>query len=448
MVFTFTRRPDRWPATSRLVPILSLAGSLVLGAGTSVDANALEPGGPPEAVLGADLRGLLDYARAQHPQLRAVRHDADAASARIVSAGALPDPMFGVELRDVTNEMSGNGNGFALSPARVGSTKYQFRQTLPAWGSRDARRDAARANAEAAASEAVATWTDLAARIKTAYARYQQLTESRAPMHELLALVDRAEAIAQARFGGGLGPQQDVLRAQMERTGLAADLVALESELQIARTRLNGLLARRAGAPLADPAPPVPLAGIETLADIDPSARLLARNPQLAAAEARSRAASHAKDEVWSNRYPNFTLGVSPIQSGNRISEWEVLFEVNIPIQLDGRRASEQEAVSMLAAAQARRTALETESLAALADQIAAYEGARKIENLISTTLLPQASLVLRSAQIGYESGQADFATLLEAERQLRQAHLKQIQTRAEARIRQAEVERLLGVDL
>ncbi|MFO0207194.1 MAG: TolC family protein, partial [Betaproteobacteria bacterium] len=92
----------------------------------------------PPADLGRSLAGVLEYARQRHPELRALRHEADAARERIVPAGALPDPMFQVELRDVTNEMS--GGSFNLLPARVGSTRYQLRQSLPAWGRREARR--------------------------------------------------------------------------------------------------------------------------------------------------------------------------------------------------------------------------------------------------------------------------------------------------------------------
>jgi len=127
----------------------------------------------PPADLGRSLAGVLEYARQRHPELRALRHEADAARERIVPAGALPDPMFQVELRDVTNEMS--GGSFNLLPARVGSTRYQLRQSLPAWGRREARRAVAQAGAEEAGLRADAAWAELAMRIKTTYARYQQV---------------------------------------------------------------------------------------------------------------------------------------------------------------------------------------------------------------------------------------------------------------------------------
>ena len=400
----------------------------------------------PAAVPGATLDSLLTLARERHPELRAMQYEAEAAAQRIGPAGALPDPMLNTELRDVTNEMA--GGGFNLSPAKVGSTRYQFRQTFPAWGRRDAKREAAQASADEASYRASATWTELSMRIKTAYARWQQVHATLDQSREILALTDRLESVAQVRYASGLAPQQDAIRAQVERTNVATEIAMLDAELVATRARINGLLARPADASLAAPRRD---AQLPTLARLDAAAlreRVLARNPQLAAEDARVRAAEKNKDVVWSNRYPEFTFGVAPIQSRNRISEWELMFEINIPLQQGARRADEREAVSMLAAAQARKEAAANELLSQLGEQLAALEAARQVESLTQSSLLPQAALTLQAALAGYETGKVDFATVLEAQRQIRQAQLNLIRTRAEARMRLAEIERLLGEEL
>lgn len=402
----------------------------------------------PEAPadLGATLDGLLSYAAAKHPELRSMRLEADAATYRVTPAGALPDPMFQVELRDFTNETAGGSPN--LLPARVGATRYQFRQTFPAWGKRDARRDAALASAEEAAHRTDATWSDIAMRIKAAFARYQQVTATLAQNRELLELVNRLESVAQVRYAGGLAGQQDAIRAQVERTGMQSDIVMLESELASTRARLNGLLARQSDASLA---PPRGEGQLPALAKVDLDAlrdRVLTRNPQLAADAARIRAAERNKDAVYANRYPEFTFGLAPIQTRNRIAEWEMMFEVNIPLQQSARRADEREAHAMLAAAQARREAQSNDLLAQLGENVAAYQAAHRVETLTRTSLLPQAEVTWQAALAGYESGKVDFTTVLEAQRQIRQARLTLIRTRAEARMKQAEIERLLGEPL
>jgi len=419
------------------VPCLSAGCLLVLLAVGSAGAADLP---------GATLDSLLTLARERHPELRAMQHEADAAAQRVGPAGALPDPMFNTELRDVTNEAS--GGSFNLLPAKVGSTRYQIRQTFPAWGRRDAKRDAAQAAADEAAYRASATWTELAMRVKTAYARWQQAHATLAQTRELLSLTNRFESVAQARYASGLAPQQDAIRAQVERTAMATDIAMLEAELATTRVRINGLLARPSEAPLAAPRIDAPLPPASKLDLAALRERVLARNPQLAAEDARVRAAEKNKDVVWSNRYPEFTFGVAPIQTGSRIGEWELMFEINIPLQQGTRRAEEREALSMIAAAQARRESAANELVAQLGEQVAGLEAARQVESLTQSSLLPQATLTLQAALAGYESGKVDFATVLDAQRQIRQAQLNLIKTRAEARMRLAEIERLLGEDL
>jgi len=400
---------------------------------------------PAPADLGAALDGLLAYAAARHPELRSMRFEADAAAQRVAPAGALPDPMFLMELRDIDN---GGTTSPSLQPSRVGNTRYQVRQTFPAWGKRDAKRDAAQAAADEAAYRTDATWTELAMRIKSAFARYQQVTATLSQNRELLELVNRLESVAQVRYAGGLGSQQDAIRAQVERTAMQSDIVMLESDLAATRARINGLLARPSDAPLAEPRseatlPPLAKFDLESL-----RSRVLARNPQLQAEDARIRAVERNKDAVYANRYPEFTFGVSPIQMGSRIAQWEVMFEVNIPLQQSTRRADEREALAMVSAAQARREAQLNDLLAQLGENVAAFAAAHRVETLTRTSLMPQAEVTWQSALAGFETGKVDFSTVLEAQRQIRQARLTLIRTRVEARMKQAEIERLLGEDL
>jgi outer membrane protein TolC len=48
----------------------------------------------------------------------------------------------------------------------------------------------------------------------------------------------------------------------------------------------------------------------------------------------------------------------------------------------------------------------------------------------------------------GYETGKVDFATLLDAQRQIRNARLALLRAQASQQLRLAEIERLLGEDL
>ena len=139
---------------------------------------------------------------------------------------------------------------------------------------------------------------------------------------------------------------------------------------------------------------------------------------------------------------------MAPIQTGNRINEWELMLELNIPLQQKSRRSQEREADTMLAAAQARRAAAANQILSDLAESLLALDAAREIEMLNENDLLPQAETIFQAALSGYETGKVDFATLLDAQRQIFKAKLDVLNAQAGAQVRLAEIEKLLGEEL
>lgn len=417
--------------------------ALALAAVLAVPAFAAEPAAK---LPGAGVEELLDYARERSPDFAAMRAEADAAGERVQPAGALPDPVLRTELQNVTNYMSDAQPN--LLPARIGSTKYTFMQSLPFWGKRDLKRDAAAAEADAAKGRAGATWAELSGRIKDAYAQYYAFSHLLKLTGEVLDLVGDIERIAQARYAGGLVPQQDAIRVQVERTAMKNELIRMETERHHAISRLNGLLSRPAHASMAAPERLRPLPAAAKLDYAALEERLRARNPLLFADDAKIRAAEKNRDLTYRNRWPDFTVGVSPIQTRSRVNEWELMVELNIPLQQGTRRSQERESERMLEAARARKEATANQLLADLSENLAGIDAARRVETLAQTSLLPQAELTFKAALAGYETGKVDFATLLDAQRQIRNAKQDVIKAQAEQQARLADIERLIGEDL
>lgn len=398
-----------------------------------------------DAVPGSSVESLLDFARDRNPEYAAMLREADAVAERVLPAGALPDPKLRVELQDIT--MAGEQSP-TLLPNRVGSTKYTLMQDLPWFGKRDLKRDMAAFDAEGAKGRAHGTWSELAARIKAGYAQSFYLYQRERLTNEIADLMARLEKIAQVRYASGLAAQQDVIRAQVEQTNLRNELIALENERRMNRAQLNMLLSRPATAPLAEPQRlrqlPAPTALDQTALE----ERVRARNPQIFAEDAKLKAAEKGRDLTYKNRYPDFTIGVSPIQSRGSLRDWELMVEVNIPLQQSSRRAQEREAEAMLSAARARKDAVSVQLLSQLEENLSGLDAARRTEFTIANSLLPQAELTFQSALASYENGKVDFATLLDAQRQIRQAKQSRIKAQAEAQARLADIERILGEDL
>ena len=398
-----------------------------------------------ESIPGNSVESLLEFARERNPEYASMRHEAQAAAERAAAAGTLPDPKLQVELQDITKMGEQNPT---LSPSRVGRTSYRIVQELPWFGKRGLEREIASFEAEGAQGLARGSWAELSARLKSGYAKYYYIHQNERLTREILDLMARLEKVTQARYAGGLAAQSDAIRAQVEQTDLRNELIMLENDKRMTRAQLNMILARPANAPLAEPERLRPLPQPVKLEYAALEDRVRARNPQLFADEARIRAAEKSRELTYKNRYPDFAIGVAPMQTGSSVKEWELMFEMNIPLQQGSRRAREREAEAMLSAAKSRRDATANQVLSELAENLSALDAARRTEALLANSLLPQAELTYQAALASYENGKVDFATLLDAQRQIRQAKQNRIKAQADAQARLADIERLLGEEL
>src|SRR5438477_12219608 len=123
--------------------------------------------GPP----GATAAELIALARQLSPELAAAALSAEAAIARIVSAGALPDPTLRIDADNLDQRnVSMNGR----------TTIYRLMQEFPLWGKLDLKRDIASFEATAAQYRRRSAELELMARVKGAfaarYATFQALT--------------------------------------------------------------------------------------------------------------------------------------------------------------------------------------------------------------------------------------------------------------------------------
>ena len=398
-----------------------------------------------ESLPGGDVASLLSYAREHNPDFAAMRYEAQAAQERIEVAGALPDPRLRTTLSDITRAGEQNPS---LLPGRVGKTSYQWMQDVPWFGKRDLKREIAQQEALGAQGRTRSSWAELSSRIKSAHAQRYFLQRSEQLVAENLALMAQLEKVALARYAGGLSAQQDVIRAQLEQGAMSGEQIALGMEHHHLHARMNSLLARPSEAALANATvltalPPESRLNWERLRELAQS-----NNPQLSSQEALMRSAEKARDLVRKNRYPDFTFGLTPMQTGTRVKEWELMLELNIPLQQGTRAAQEREAQALLAAARERRQAAANQVFTELTQSLSALEAARRTDDLTRTRLLPQAELTFQSALAAYETGRVDFATLLDAQKQIRQLRLNQLKAQLEAQLQLAEIERILGEDL
>jgi outer membrane protein TolC len=334
-----------------------------------------------------------------------------------------------------------------LSPANAGNTRYSLRQLFPLGDKRTLRREIADSEATMANARRGMTLAEARMRAKVAFSQYWYAGQAQRVNEELRGVMADLEQVARARYGSGLAPQQDVIKAQTELTVLRSDIVMLGAERRQAAARLNGVLARPVDAPLAEPRElrPIPDQASDFAALIKAAAE---RSPALAMNTAQIGAAERSAQLARANRIPDLGVGAAVIQKGTRLTDYELMVEVNIPWQTDVLRAGINEAVAMSDAAAARRDATAAQLQAELGQNWASLSALGEQASIVRTTLLPQVELTFQSALTSYQTGRVDFATLLDAQRQLRRTRLDLLKVELEQQMRLAEIERIVGEEL
>jgi outer membrane protein TolC len=382
--------------------------------------------------IGATVGSVLDAAHRLSPTLRAAALDTTAASARADRADALPNPMFNVQ----TMQVPGNR-------ASMDQTTAMLQQEFPLWGKRGLRKSAALAMLDAARGEEHATAAELDEKIEIAFANYYKASKALAINTDVARLDDEMQRVATSRLGQGVGTQADALSTQAEATQTAVERVRLQREVIAAKARLNALLARSPGLPLAEPLSlrPLPqsIPTIDALLD-----RVQTANPVLLAQNARVRSAEAEQELARKDWYPDVTLGAG---SQTNAGSWgyAASIGIKIPLQWGALESAEQEANANLGAAQQRLAASTAEIQGDLAQALAALSAAEEMGAARRGQLVPQLTAAYKSALAEYANGRGDLNPTLESVHRLHDTELQLLDTDVEGQAALAMVERLLG---
>ncbi len=392
---------------------------------------------------GAGIGELLELARTLNPEVAAMRLEADAAQAAVEGEGSLPDPKFRVGVEDMPRSYPSYFPSF-----RPNVTKYTFSQELPFFGKRGLKEEIAGAGASAARAAAQSTLNDVLTRVKVAYAEYHQAHMAMEQTSSLIDVLGSVAQVAQLRYGQGLGSQQDAAGAEVERSSMEAELARLKASRYKARARLNALVDRPAEALLVEEPHPRPLPPPSALDNAVLLDRARTGNPRFAEIDARIAGADRGKDLADRNWFPDVGVGVAAVQRTGDIVGYEAMIEMSVPLQWGLRRSQQDAAAAAAAAARSRKDAAARQIESELHEAFLSLQSARKVEQLLSESTLPQAEVAFQSAVKSYELGRAGLIDVLTALQRLRRAQIDQINAFYEQQTRLAEIERLVGGDL
>ncbi|GAA0862988.1 efflux transporter outer membrane subunit [Sphingopyxis soli] len=313
--------------------------------------------------------------------------------------------------------------------------------------------EAARGDVAAAEADADAVRVTVAAETARAYADAASAAERLGVAERIVALLDKSVALTARRAEVGLTTKLDTARIAALRDQRAADIPAIAAERDGALFRLATLTGR-------SPAELPPIAAerrttlrLDQPIPVGDGAALLARRPDVAAAERRLAASTARIGVATSDLYPKITLGGSVGQTSGGLGDlfgggplrwllgplinWNFLNQEGARARIAGAEADTQAALAtfdgtVLRALEETETALS--SYAHLLDRRTALQSARD-----------QAETAVKITRAQQREGQIDGLVALDAERTFAEAEASL--ALADARIADAQVDvfRALG---
>ena len=391
------------------------------------------------------LEDYLEYAALHNAQLKAAFAGWQAAVEQVPQVRALPDPKFnyGYFIREVETR---------VGPQRQ---KFELTQMFPWFGVLEARGDAAAAQAKAAYQRYEAQKLKLFAEVKNVFYEYDFLAKAVRITRENLKLLTHFEEIARIRYATSTASHPDIIRAQIELAILEDRLHSLLELRPALNAKLNSVLNRDSQELLPWPKStrirelPLDMNRMHTL--------IQQHNPNLKVLSHEIAAAKQGEILARKQSYPDIQIGIGYIDTAGAIMSGVDdsgkdpivgMVSLSLPIWNQKNQAAKRQARARMMQKTHEKAQLQY-TLAAQAQELC-YEHQdrqRKIK-LYRDAVIPKARDMLLAAEATYQSGAADFLTLLDAQQTLLLYQLHQERAAAQSEQILAQLEMLIGTEL
>jgi outer membrane protein, heavy metal efflux system len=413
----------------------------------SLTLSFLIPGWAGEVKDGelSNLTQIVDEALRSNPEIHAAQRRVEAARARAGHAAYLEDPELNLEAWGVPLNQ----------PLRYRSANplvFGVRQKLPFFGKLELKGAMAGDDVSIAEEELRAKEQEVVAKVKAAYAEYFMASKSVEIHRELLELIRHTTASAEGLYQVGRAPQQDIIKAMLERTELLNKLTWAEKDLTSAQAKLNLLVSRPPDSFLSPSKEPAEIRINLQFSELEKLAA--AQRPELKGLESLINRSEKAVALAEKNRrYPDFMVGVqywvAPDQSPRHM--YTPMLTLTIPFApwTKGKYDHQiEEALAEKQAAKASLAAMRNMTVFEVRDTAAKLQAAVKTVSIYREGLLPQAEQSFQAAVGGYQTGSVNFMTLLDAQRTIRDVRMGYYKALVEYEQSRADLERAVGKTL
>ncbi len=364
------------------------------------------------AAVSPSLQALIDEALAHNPELESARERWEMFRHKEVPAQSLSDPRLTFALSSYPVDT------FSSDDTPMTGNDLRIDQAFPFPGKLKARGEAARQQALWYKGVYEDARLQLVMKVKDSW--YQIFYQDRAiaVTQKNMALLDDFIRLTETRYEVGEGLQQDVLKAQIERSKLMDRLFTLKQERESLLAEFNRLLARPSVTPLNVPAeiPERQLAA--TLEEIQGTAE--EHRPLFASYQALIGQYQSQKKLAELDYKPDFNLFAGYRFRDDDLSDGGTDFisagiSINLPVWREKRTEQVAEADSGIRMARRQYEDFRHQVQSRVHDAYARVEKNRTLINLYNSGILPQARQTFEASLAAYQVGDVDFLSLLDS---------------------------------
>ena len=391
------------------------------------------------------LQDLLNEAEHNSPLIQAARHGWDSAKLVPTQVSTLPDPQFVLQQVSV-----GSPRPFAgYTNSDFAYVGLGISQDLPYPGKLRLRGEIAKKDADVTQQKYESVRRAILAEVKMAYFQLGYLAKRQTILDGDGQLLQQVEQAAEARYRNGMGNQQEVLQAQLERTKLLREITTNQLEAGKVQAEIKQLLNRPQSAPDIETTELSETAAAYTYDQLLAAAKI--NNPEIAGAQKMVEKQGLQVDLAKKDFYPDFNLQymwqrTDPAQFR---AYYVVTLGVRIPIYR-GRR--QQPELAQAEADQSRAKSeyeAQTQQIAfQLRQQFLGAEKSAELLKIYREGLIPQARAELQAGLAAYQSNRQDFQALLASFLDVLKLDEEYWQTLSEHETALAQIEGVTGLSL
>lgn len=392
---------------------------------TLVIVALLNVAAPPAFAGGMTLPDVIAAALRDNKDLQAARLATAQARARLVQAGALPNPHL--ELANKNDALFRNEGEYTAS---IG-----FTQQFPIAGRIARQKDVARVDIDLALAEIKEAEWKLASDVANSFYGIVVLGQQVQARDRLIDFDQKLVDAARRRFQAAEVSQIDVTTAQIDLERVRQERALLLSDKATQLNHLNLLLGRTAMQALTIDET---LPATDSLASLpELQRRGLERRPDLRSAVLKGTRAHADTKLALSERWEDWTVGVGVEQSRSVIegappqpTNNALALNLSIPLPLlDNKQGRIEETLATGAQANAQIAALRHSIVGEVAIDLAEVKRLKQSTLDYQDTLAPMTELGLNLAQQSYAQGQITITEVVQAARQQSELNVSYLNT-------------------